>query len=180
MNRIMISQILQKGTVNKDYVISGWVRTKRGSRHVAFIMLNDGSCIHDLQIIIEITPELENVFKQINTGASISVFGKLIKSEGKGQSVELIAKKITLFGGADPNEYPIQPKKHSLDFLRKNAHLRFRTKTFSSVFRIRHALSFAIHNFFNESPARRQPVTITSKSTCLLKSVFDRKTTSDL
>jgi len=150
MNTISVKNILTTSAINKNHLVAGWVRNKRGSKSVGFIMLNDGSCIHDLQIIIEITPELENVFKDINTGASLSVFGKLIKSEGKGQSVELVAQKITLIGFADPDEYPIQPKKHSLDFLRKNAHLRFRTKTFSSVFRVRHALSFAIHNFFNE------------------------------
>jgi len=150
MNRISIKDILKNSSLNQDYLVSGWVRNKRGSKSVAFIMLNDGSCIHDLQIIVEINPALENILKQVNTGASISVVGKLIKSEGQGQKVELIAKEVTLIGAADPDQYPIQPKKHTLDFLRKNAHLRFRTKTFSSVFRIRHGLSFAIHKFFHE------------------------------
>ena len=150
MKRIMISQILQNSTVNKDYTVSGWVRTKRGSKHVAFIMLNDGSCLHDVQIIIENEKLLNNTIHSISTGASISVLGTLIESKGKGQKVELIAKEITILGEADSEQYPIQPKKHTLDFLRKNAHLRFRTKTYSSIFRIRHALSFAIHKFFNE------------------------------
>ena len=149
MNRISIKQIFENIDLDKDYCVSGWVRTRRGSKSVAFIMLNDGSTIQNLQIIVEDQALLETVFKNIHTGAGIRVLGKLIKSQGSGQSVELIAKEINIFGVSDPESYPIQPKKHTLDFLRKNAHLRFRTKTFSSVFRIRHALSFAIHNFFH-------------------------------
>ena len=149
MNRITIKQIFENIDIDQDYLVSGWVRTRRGSKSVAFIMLNDGSTIKDLQIIVEDKVLLDEVFKKINTGTSITVVGKLLKSTGKGQALELVAKKITILGLSDPENYPIQPKKHTLDFLRKNAHLRFRTKTFSSVFRIRHALSFAIHNFFN-------------------------------
>ncbi|MAZ58191.1 MAG: asparagine--tRNA ligase [Flavobacteriales bacterium] len=150
MNRITIKEILEKGNLNQDYSVFGWVRTKRGSKSIAFIIMNDGTCFNDLQIIIELNPKLEDILKQVNTGASIRVGGVLAKSEGQGQKVELIASEIEIIGVADPEAYPIQPKKHSLDFLRKNAHLRFRTKTFSSVFRIRHALSFAIHKFFHE------------------------------
>ena len=150
MNRITIKEILENGNLNQDYSVSGWVRTKRGSKSIAFIMMNDGTYFHDLQIIIELNPKLEDTLKQVNSGASIRVSGRLAKSEGQGQKVELIANEIEVIGVADPEEYPIQPKKHSLDFLRKNAHLRFRTKTFSSIFRIRHALSFAIHKFFHE------------------------------
>ena len=151
MNRITIKEILENGNLNQDYSVFGWVRTKRGSKSITFIMMNDGTCFHDLQIIIELNPKLEDILKQVNSGASIRVGGRLAKSEGQGQKVELIANEIEVIGSADPEEYPIQPKKHSLDFLRKNAHLRFRTKTFSSVFRIRHALSFAIHKFFHEN-----------------------------
>ncbi|MBJ04478.1 MAG: asparagine--tRNA ligase [Flavobacteriales bacterium] len=150
MNRIAIKDILNSTSFNQEFSVSGWVRNKRGSKSVSFVILNDGSCIHDLQIIVEITDKFEDILKEINTGASISVIGTLIRSEGKGQSVELIAKSIRVLGIADPEHYPIQPKKHSLEFLRQNSHLRFRTKTFSSVFRIRHGLSFAIHKFFNE------------------------------
>ena len=149
MQRTSIKQILENSATNKDYYVSGWVRNRRGSKSVSFIILNDGSCIHDLQIVVEMTPSLENMLKKVNTGASISVVGRLIQSEGSGQKVELIANELKVIGVADPEKYPIQPKKHSLEFLRKNAHLRFRTKTFSSVFRIRHGLSFAIHQFFN-------------------------------
>ena len=150
MNRLIIKELLDNGSVNTDYLISGWVRNKRGSKNIAFIMLNDGSCLRDIQIIVDDQKILNTLINQITTGSSISVLGKLTQSEGKGQKLELIAKKIILLGLADPETYPIQPKKHTLEFLRKNAHLRFRTKTYSSIFRIRHALSFAIHKFFNE------------------------------
>ncbi len=150
MIRITIKEILENGSLQQDYSVFGWVRTKRGSKSVAFIIINDGTCFNDLQVIIELNPALEDTLKQVNSGASIRVGGTLAQSEGQGQKVELIASEIEILGAADPEEYPIQPKKHSLDFLRKNAHLRFRTKTFSSVFRIRHALSFAIHKFFHE------------------------------
>ncbi len=151
MNRTPIKELLENCAVNKDYIVSGWVRNRRGSKSIAFVMLNDGSCIDNLQVIIDDMQFLKNNLKQITTGASISVTGRLIPSEGKGQKVELIAQDFSIIGLSDPDGYPIQPKKHTLDFLRRNAHLRFRTKTFSSVFRIRHALSFAIHNFFNAS-----------------------------
>jgi len=150
MKKTTIKNIFKNCKTDSNYLVSGWVRTKRGSKSIAFIMLNDGSCFSDLQVIVEMTVDLENILKQVNTGASISVFGQLVNSTGQGQKVELIAKEIKVIGNSDPDKYPIQPKKHTLDFLRKNAHLRFRTKTFSSVFRIRHALSFAIHQFFND------------------------------
>ncbi len=149
MKKIIIKDILAQGNINQNYSVCGWVRNKRGSKSVAFVMLNDGTCFNDLQVVVNIQPEIESVLRQINTGSSISVIGKLIKSDGSGQRVELVAENINLIGTADPDDYPIQPKKHNLEFLRKNAHLRFRTKTFSSVFRIRHGLSFAIHQFFN-------------------------------
>ena len=150
MKKTTIKNIFKNCKTDASYLVSGWVRTKRGSKNIAFIMLNDGSCFSDLQVILDMTVDLENILKRVNTGSSISVFGKLVKSTGQGQKVELIAKEIKVIGTSDPEKYPIQPKKHTLDFLRKNAHLRFRTKTFSSVFRIRHALSFAIHQFFND------------------------------
>ena len=113
MNRIMIHELLQKGSINQDYKISGWVRTKRGSKNIAFIMLNDGSCLEDVQIIIENKNLLNNSISLISTGSSISVLGTLIASEGKGQKVELIAKEIQIIGTADPETYPLQPKKHT-------------------------------------------------------------------
>ena len=130
MKKIIIKDILTQGNINQNYSVCGWVRNKRGSKSVAFVMLNDGTCFNDLQIVVNIHPEIESVLRQINTGSSISVTGKLIKSDGAGQRVELVAENINLIGTADPDDYPIQPKKHNLEFLRKNAHLRFRTKTF--------------------------------------------------
>ena len=149
MNKIIIKELLENKEVNKEYVISGWVRTKRSSKNIAFIMLNDGSCLKDLQIVLDDSNLIDEYIDRITTGTSISVSGKLIKSEGKGQTVELIAQELDILGESDPETYPIQPKRHTLDFLRKNAHLRFRTRTYSSVFRIRHGLSFAIHKFFH-------------------------------
>ena len=113
--------------------LKGWVRTKRGSKHVSFIALNDGSTINNIQVVAD-GQVSEDILKQINTGASISVIGKLVQSQGSGQSIELLAEKIEVLGIADPDDYPLQPKKHSLEFLRENAHLRFRTNTFSAIF----------------------------------------------
>jgi asparaginyl-tRNA synthetase len=150
MKRLKIKDILQNGETGKEVVANGWVRTKRGSKNVSFIALNDGSTIHNLQIVADVNNFDESVLREINTGASLSVTGILTESAGSGQKVELTAHKIEILGKADPEKFPIQPKKHSLEFLRENAHLRFRTNTFSAIFRIRHAMAFAIHNYFNE------------------------------
>ncbi|HKI87455.1 MAG TPA: asparagine--tRNA ligase [Draconibacterium sp.] len=150
MKRLKIKDILQNGETEKTVVVKGWVRTKRGSKNVNFIALNDGSTIHNLQVVADVNNFDESILRDINTGAALAVTGELTESAGSGQKVELVAEKIELLGIADPEKYPIQPKKHSLEFLRENAHLRFRTNTFSAVFRIRHAMAFAIHNYFNE------------------------------
>jgi asparaginyl-tRNA synthetase len=150
MERVKIKDILLKGETGKTVVAKGWVRTKRGSKNVNFIALNDGSTIHNLQVVADVNNFDESVLREINTGASLSVTGILAESAGSGQNVELIADKILVLGKADPDKFPIQPKKHSLEFLRENAHLRFRTSTFGAVFRIRHAMAFAIHKYFNE------------------------------
>ncbi|MDA9227848.1 asparagine--tRNA ligase [Flavobacteriales bacterium] len=149
MKYLSIQDIIKGLEINKNTEINGWVRTKRGSKNVSFISINDGSTIKNLQIVAEASKFKENELKKINTGACIKVFGEIKKSEGKEQNIEIIANEIVLLGKADPEEYPLQPKKHSLEFLREKAHLRFRTNTFSAVFRIRHALTFAIHNYFN-------------------------------
>jgi len=151
MKRVKIKDILQNGETGKTVVAKGWVRTKRGSKNVNFIALNDGSTINNLQVVADVSNFNEAVLREINTGAALAVTGKLTESAGSGQSVELVAETIELLGAADPDKYPIQPKKHSLEFLRENAHLRFRTNTFSAVFRIRHAMAFAIHNYFNDN-----------------------------
>lgn len=149
MKYLSIQDIIKGLEINKNTEINGWVRTKRGSKNVSFISINDGSTIKNLQIVAEASKFKEDELKKINTGACIKVFGEIKKSEGKEQNIEIIANEIVLLGKADPEEYPLQPKKHSLEFLREKAHLRFRTNTFSAVFRIRHALTFAIHNYFN-------------------------------
>lgn len=130
--------------------VRGWVRTKRGSKNVAFIALNDGSTLHNLQLVVNLDEIPESALALVHTGASVSATGKLVPSAGSGQAVELAVAQIELLGAANPDEYPLQPKKHSLEFLREKAHLRFRTNTFSAIARLRHAMTFAIHKFFND------------------------------
>ena len=150
MTRLKIKEILTNGKAGSEVVAKGWVRTKRGSKNVNFIALNDGSTINNLQVVVDVESFDEALLRDINTGAAIAVTGELAESAGSGQNIELNAKNIELLGKADPEKFPIQPKKHSLEFLRENAHLRFRTNTFGAVFRIRHAMAFAIHKYFNE------------------------------
>ena len=146
-----ISEIFKNPKINSIIKVSGWVRTRRGSKSVSFIALNDGSSIKNLQIVAETSNFKEELFKKITTGSCLEIEGELKNSEGKEQSLEVLAKSIMVLGEADSDEYPLQPKKHSLEFLREKAHLRFRTNTFSAVFRLRHALTFAIHNYFNQN-----------------------------
>ncbi|MCD4664518.1 MAG: asparagine--tRNA ligase, partial [Bacteroidales bacterium] len=126
------------------------VRTKRGSKNVTFIALNDGSTIHNIQVVVDMNIIKEESIKNINSGTSVSISGELIKSPSSGQKVEINAKNIEILGIADPDEYPLQPKKHSLEFLREKAHLRFRTNTFGAITRMRHSMIFAVHKFFND------------------------------
>jgi asparaginyl-tRNA synthetase len=148
MKRTTVKKALSLKAGEELVNLKGWVRTKRGSKHVSFIALNDGSTINNIQVVAEDAIS-EEVLKIIHTGASLSVVGKLVQSQGSGQAIELLAESIEVLGIADPDEYPLQPKKHSLEFLRENAHIRFRTNTFSAIFRIRHAMTFAVHSFFN-------------------------------
>ena len=148
--RSFIKDLLQSTDVDRDVNAKGWVRTKRGNKQVAFVALNDGSTINNIQVVIDIANFDENQIKDITTGASVSVNGTLVNSMGKGQNVEIQAKEIVIYGTADPETYPLQKKGHTLEFLREIAHLRFRTNTFGAVFRIRHAMSFAIHKYFND------------------------------
>ena len=130
--------------------VKGWVRTRRGNKHIQFVALNDGSTINNLQIVIDLEKFNEEQLKPITTGSSLCVIGTLVASQGKGQSYEVQAQEIEVYGTADPEEYPLQKKGHTLEFLREKAHLRMRTNTFGAVFRIRHHLAFAIHKFFND------------------------------
>jgi len=150
MKNERIVDILKTGLVGSEITVKGWVRTRRGSKNVNFIALNDGSTINNLQVVADVDTFGEEIFKSINTGAAIGVTGKLVESAGSGQSVEMKAERIEVIGVADPEKYPLQPKRHSLEFLREIAHLRPRTATFSAIFRIRHAMIFAIHQFFND------------------------------
>ena len=145
--RIKIKALLESTTTDIDVTVKGWVRAFRQNR---FIALNDGSTNNNVQIVVDFENTDPALLKRITVGAAISVFGKLIASQGKGQTVEVIAYTVEILGDSDPEKYPIQPKKHSLEFLRENAHLRFRTSTFGAIFRVRHSLAFAIHKFFEE------------------------------
>ena len=146
--RLQIKSVLNNDYVGKVIVVCGWVKTFRSNR---FINLNDGSCLSDLQCVVDYEKLDESKLSKINTGACLEVEGEIVKSQGREQSVELIANNINILGESDPEKFPIQPKKHSFEFLRENAHLRVRTKTLSSVFRIRSEVSFAIHDFFNKN-----------------------------
>ncbi len=150
LKRIKIVDLLKSGDFGKTVNVKGWVRTKRGSKNVAFIALNDGSTIKNVQIVVDLGTINEKEIQNIYTGAALSVTGELIESQGSGQNIEVNAKQIEILGTADPEEYPLQPKRHSLEFLREKAHLRFRTNTFSAISRVRHAMIFAVHKFFND------------------------------
>ena len=145
--RTKIKALLTGSLTGQTVTAMGWVRSFRNNQ---FIALNDGSTNHNIQVVAELGLLDDATLKRITTGASLKVEGTLIESLGKGQSVEIKATSVEILGDSDAEQYPLQPKKHSLEFLREIAHLRFRTNTFSAVFRIRHALAFAVHRFFNE------------------------------
>ena len=143
-------KLIDKSSIGSNIRIKGWVRTIRQSKNVSFISLNDGSTINSLQVVLDMENFDVSLLDKIHTGASLDIKGKLVSSEGKNQQNELIASSIEILGEADPEKYPIQPKKHSFEFLREVGHLRPRTNTFSSIFRLRHAIIFSIHKFFND------------------------------
>jgi asparaginyl-tRNA synthetase len=147
MSRIRIKEILKTTPTEQTITVKGWVRTFRNN---SFIALNDGSTNNNLQVVVDFTTTPEEILKRITTGAAVSATGILIASQGKGQTVELKATSVEIIGDSDAEKYPLQPKKHSLEFLREIAHLRFRTNTFGAVFRVRNSLAFAVHKFFNE------------------------------
>lgn len=147
IKREKIKDLLQSTAFNTEVKVMGWVRTFRNNQ---FIALNDGSCMGNIQIVVDFANTPEELLKRITTGAALAIEGTLVESLGKGQKVDIKASKIEILGDSNAEEYPLQPKKHSLEFLREKAHLRFRTNTFNAVFKVRHALAFAIHQFFNE------------------------------
>ena len=146
---LYIEQLLQEGkTIEGEVTFQGWVRTFRSNR---FIALNDGSTIHNLQVVVDFENTPEETLKRITTGAAIKVKGQVVESQGKGQNVELQASEVIILGDSNPEEYPIQPKKHSLEFLRENAHLRVRTNAFGAIMRVRSTLAYAIHKYFQDN-----------------------------
>lgn len=150
MRRSKIADILNHPSIDEEVNIKGWVRTKRGSKGISFMAINDGSCIHNLQVVIDHENFDAELLKSITTGAAVDVVGQLTESQGKGQQVEVLASSLHLYGKADPNTYPLQKKGHSMEFLREIAHLRPRTNTFGAIFRIRHHMAYAIHKYFHD------------------------------
>ncbi len=151
MKRSIIKSLLEQNEFDRKVLVKGWVRNRRGSKNVAFIALNDGSCLNNIQLVIDFSKLGEDIMKGISVGASLSVEGTLIESSGGGQKMEIVVENLEVIGIADPEKYPLQPKRHSLEFLREIAHLRFRTNTFGAITRVRHAMIFAIHKFFNDN-----------------------------
>jgi asparaginyl-tRNA synthetase len=145
-----IKELLGSRDFGSEVLAKGWVRTKRGNKNIVFVSLNDGSIIYNIQVVIDMSKFDEELIKKVTTGSCIAVTGKLVESPGKEQHVEIHADSLELYGTADPDSYPLQKKGHTLEFLREIAHLRPRTNTFGAVLRIRHAMSFAIHKYFND------------------------------
>lgn len=151
IRRTKITDLLQHTQFGAKVSVKGWVRTRRGNKQVNFIALNDGSTINNIQIVIDLEKFGEEYLKPITTGACIHVVGIYVESQGKGQKGEILAEEVEIYGTADPNEYPLQKKGHSLEFLREIAHLRPRTNTFGAIFRMRHHMAYAIHKYFNDN-----------------------------
>ena len=147
MVRTKIKDLLSGDLLGKEVLVKGWVSTFRSNR---FIALNDGSTINNLQAVVDFENTPEETIRRITTGASVAIEGTLVESQGKGQAFEISVNRIDIIGDSDPEKYPLQPKKHSLEFLREIAHLRARTNTFGAVYRVRHAMIFAVHEFFNK------------------------------
>ena len=151
MKGLTIKEILALEKENAEVEVRGWVRNRRGSKNVAFIAMNDGSTLSPLQVVVDFALLGEEVMKGVSVGASLYVKGKLVASRGGKQKYEVMAEHLRVLGEADPEKYPLQPKRHSLEFLREIAHLRFRTNTFGAINRVRHTLIFAIHKYFNDN-----------------------------
>jgi asparaginyl-tRNA synthetase len=148
--RTKIKKLVENDLIGNEATIMGWVRTKRSNKNVTFIAINDGSTIINYQVVADPALISEDILKKVTTGACLKITGTIVASQGAGQQAELAANAIEILGEADAETYPLQPKKHSLEFLREIAHLRIRTNTFGAVFRVRHALAFAVHKYFND------------------------------
>ena len=175
-----IAELLKSTEYNSEVVVKGWVRTKRGNKNVAFIALNDGSCVANIQVVVDLQKIAEESLKSVTTGACIAVTGTLVESLGAGQGVEVQAESIEVYGTADPDTYPLQKKGHSLEFLRDIAYLRPRTNTFGAVLRIRHAMAYAIHKFFNDKGFYYFHTPLITASDCEGAGAMFQVTTMDL
>src|SRR5690606_21875347 len=147
MEHTRIKELLKSEDFGREVIVKGWVRTFRNNQ---FIAINDGSSINNIQAVIDFENTSDAILKRITTGAAVRVKGNLVESLGKGQKVEIKATDVSIIGDSDPEKFPLQPKKHSLEFLREIAHLRFRTGTFNAIFKVRNALAFAVNKFFQE------------------------------
>ena len=171
---------LLKSEAGQDVLAKGWVRTKRGNKNVAFIALNDGSTINNIQIVVDKTPENETVLAKVTTGACIAVWGKLVESMGGGQATEIQATEIEVYGECDPVRYPLQKKDTSFEFLRTVAHLRPRTNTFGAIYRVRNQMAYAIHKFFHEKGFVYMHTPLITASDCEGAGQMFRVTTLDM
>ncbi|MBR6265457.1 MAG: asparagine--tRNA ligase, partial [Bacteroidales bacterium] len=175
-----IKALLQATELDTQVTVKGWVKNFRGNSYVMFAAVNDGSSLQNIQIVFDTAKFNENDLKKITVGCSLSVNGTLKASEGKGQRVEVVAESFEVLGACDPDKYPIQPKKHSLEFLRENAHLRFRTNLFGAIMRVRHNMIYAIHTFFTERGFYNIHTPIITASDCEGAGEMFQVTTLDL
>lgn len=180
MKSLRIAELLQSPATDAEVVVKGWVRTKRGNKNVAFIALNDGSCVANMQVVVDLAKFDEELLRKVTTGACLRVDGRLVASCGAGQGVEVQAEKIEIYGTADPETYPLQKKGHSFEFLRDIAYLRPRTNTFGTIFRIRHAMAYAIHKYFNDKGFYYLHTPLITASDCEGAGAMFQVTTLDL
>ena len=180
MKSLRIAELLQSPATDAEVVVKGWVRTKRGNKNVAFIALNDGSCVANMQVVVDLAKFDEELLRKVTTGACLRVDGRLVASCGAGQGVEVQAEKIEIYGTADPETYSLQKKGHSLEFLRDIAYLRPRTNTFGAIFRIRHAMAYAIHKYFNDKGFYYLHTPLITASDCEGAGAMFQVTTLDL
>ena len=180
MKSLRIAELLQSPATDAEVVVKGWVRTKRGNKNVAFIALNDGSCVANMQVVVDLAKFDEELLRKVTTGACLRVDGRLVASCCAGQGVEVQAEKIEIYGTADPETYPLQKKGHSLEFLRDIAYLRPRTNTFGAIFRIRHAMAYAIHKYFNDKGFYYLHTPLITASDCEGAGAMFQVTTLDL
>ena len=180
MKRTKISDIFDPALIGSEVDVMGWVRTRRGNKNVQFVALNDGSTIRNLQIVFDLGKFNDEDLKAVTTGSSIHVRGKLVESMGKGQTCEVQADTLEIFGGADPEAYPLQKKGHTMEYLREKAHLRPRTATFGAILRVRSALAFAIHKFFQEKGYFYLNTPLITESDCEGAGAMFQVTTLDL